>query len=440
MSKVRWRFVLEIALISLAPIVFLTSHNLAGSLGVLAFSAYEWISRSVREESPTWWKAYFPAVAAVTVAALTLIQPVERVEIPQFLKLSPSDRQDSISPTSSHYVRHDSRNKTVIVFVAGPVSNARLAWSAPDSKTSWPQLLTEDSTFASSDIFEYYSAPATMTRFDFDEFIDQFRITLDANDVFKTHKTVIFISHSLGGTIVQGFLTRYRQQAAFVPFVAFYSVPTSGSALTRLSVIDSQGASSSFIPRNLIDAFSSVGQDWVVSRPRVNTYCVYETKPTMGLVTLDPTNAERYCDRILQVDEDFASIAQPRNVESASYRSFVNAFQDFERVGYHLSASRSSRTETVKQYVSVDCGRVAAGTIPIQLSKQVSEGEEVVATNAQLRGEDNLKASSLELLSHNGPQATVRYQLVGLDKQWTGNCPGGGHATIEVNFIITGPN
>jgi hypothetical protein len=56
--------------------------------------------------------------------------------------------------------------------------------------------------------------------------------------------------------------------------------------------------------------------------------------------------------------------------------------------------------------------------------------------SASLVNVDNLKDFSVSVLDHTDETARVEYRLVGLDRQFLGNCPGGGHGTVVTNFVI----
>lgn len=91
------------------------------------------------------------------------------------------------------------------------------------------------------------------------------------------------------------------------------------------------------------------------------------------------------------------------------------------------------------QYFDVGCGEEKAGVLRVPVPAQLQSNQKVVSVSATLANIDNLKSWNVTVAEHDDNAATVRYSLIGLDRQLFGNCPGGGHGSVVTNFVL-GPN
>jgi hypothetical protein len=89
-----------------------------------------------------------------------------------------------------------------------------------------------------------------------------------------------------------------------------------------------------------------------------------------------------------------------------------------------------------RTYIDVDCERTAAGDLIVQVP--LDPNETIVEVNATVENADNISKSFAAVMRHDERSAVIRYSLRGLDRNTFGlNCPGGGHATIVANFVIS---
>jgi hypothetical protein len=88
------------------------------------------------------------------------------------------------------------------------------------------------------------------------------------------------------------------------------------------------------------------------------------------------------------------------------------------------------------RYFDVDCERVNSGVIEVAAPGIDPNRQAVKSVEATLANIDNLKTWSVKVLNATDRSASVQYQLVGLDRQFLGNCPGGGHGSVVTNFVI----
>lgn len=106
------------------------------------------------------------------------------------------------------------------------------------------------------------------------------------------------------------------------------------------------------------------------------------------------------------------------------------------------STPASASTQIVSgqpHYFDVGCGEVNSNTLQVPLPINLKPGQKLDRTEASLVDRSNLKAgSSVQVLAQSANGATIKYTLIGLDRQLFGNCPGGGHGTVVTSFIVIG--
>ncbi len=104
------------------------------------------------------------------------------------------------------------------------------------------------------------------------------------------------------------------------------------------------------------------------------------------------------------------------------------------------SGATASPTATVitapPQYFEVGCNNEKMGTLEVPTPSAISGTQMIQSVSATLANIDNLKEWSVRVLGHTERSATVEYRLVGLDRQFLGNCPGGGHGSVVTSFVI----
>lgn len=143
------------------------------------------------------------------------------------------------STPTSHYERPSTDKGPfkdgVIVFVHGIFGDAISTWTSSTSGAYWPRLLLGDKAFDGYDIYvANYDSPVFGNTLAVDEVVASLENQLISDEVFKKHREVVFVCHSLGGIIVQQLLLTHRAHASQVPFVYFFSVPEEGSQIATL--------------------------------------------------------------------------------------------------------------------------------------------------------------------------------------------------------------
>jgi triacylglycerol esterase/lipase EstA (alpha/beta hydrolase family) len=166
-------------------------------------------------------------------------------------------------PEGSRYIRRQNAN-TVVVFVHGVFGGAVGTWTNSLSGAYWPQLLADDPAFQNADVYVYsYATPYVSHSYTIDELIENMRLILTNDEVFKKHKRVVFLCHSMGGIIVRGFLKRYASNAPNVPLVYFFSTPTAGAHVAHLAQFLSKNPQlGGMLPANSENYVSNLERDW----------------------------------------------------------------------------------------------------------------------------------------------------------------------------------
>ena len=58
-----------------------------------------------------------------------------------------------VARADSKYIRHDAKNRQVIVFVHGVMGNSVDTWTNGETKVFWPNLISNDEAFTGANIF-----------------------------------------------------------------------------------------------------------------------------------------------------------------------------------------------------------------------------------------------------------------------------------------------
>src|ERR1700721_1698660 len=98
--------------------------------------------------------------------------------------------------SASGYIKR-SNAEVVIVFVPGLYGDAVSTWTNDRNQAYWPDLISRDTAFRNSDVYVYaYSSPQKRA---IESMVLDLNDRLSGDEVFQTHKRVVFVCHSLGG-------------------------------------------------------------------------------------------------------------------------------------------------------------------------------------------------------------------------------------------------
>jgi len=253
--------------------------------------------------------------------------------LPVCLLLLSGNSQAQDHPIRSQYIRLANK-ESVIVFVHGVLGDAQATWTNDKTKAFWPNLIKEDPFFKGFDIYIYsYSSPFRGAAYTVDELVEDMRRDLDNSDIFRKHKEVVFLCHSLGGIVVRAFLARYRTQALQVPMIYFFSTPTTGAQIAELGrLLSNNPQLRTLLPMGSAnDYLASIQKDWLAANFPIASYCAYETQDTLGVRVVTEANATNLCNRRLDpINANHIDMVKPRDRSDVPYVSFRNAVRELQ--------------------------------------------------------------------------------------------------------------
>jgi len=342
----------------------------------------------------------------------------------------------------SRYIRRTNAD-TVIVFVHGIFGGSVGTWTNSETHAYWPTLLLDDAAFKGADVYVYsYSTPYFGPSYTIDELIENMRLVLENDEVFQSHKRVVFLCHSMGGLLVRGYLKRYQGQATQVPLIYFYSTPTAGSQITQLAHFMSKNPQlKGMLPAHAGDFVTDLQHDWRALPTHPNSRCAYETLDTYGIRIVDEQSATALCDGPVDpIRASHIDIVKPRDKNDISYVAFREAFQASQQPAAGNPPPQAIGTVQTARSVDVDCGQVRDDTALIPPPIDIKPEQKIVDAVASLQQASNLKEQQVEVKGLDPQQsAKVHYRLVGLDKAADGVCPAKGFGIILVSFIVSQP-
>jgi pimeloyl-ACP methyl ester carboxylesterase len=361
----------------------------------------------------------------------------------------PPVRQATLARSArSHYERRTNA-EGVVVFIHGVFGDAESTWTNAESGAFWPDLLSHDDAFNDSDIYVLaFDSPYLRTASTVDELVEQVHQDLVADEVFSTHKRVIFLCHSMGGLVTRKLLTRYQPLAEIVPLIYFFATPTEGADVTRIvRALSGNPQIANMSPAGADNYVTLVQRDWRAARFRTVSRCAYEEKPH-GLQIVSQMSASQLCDGpVLPIPRDHIGIVKPLDRNDPSYVAFRTAYVEAGTPTASATANPPSSPRAVElttaalvaKLVEVRCGATADQTIRMPFSSAQHPGQRMVDAIVSIQQASNLKYASAEVQDRTATDVIVRYRLAGLDPDAAGRCALGGQAALTLAFVLTGP-
>jgi len=350
----------------------------------------------------------------------------------------------SVGPTggleSSRYIRRQNAD-TVIVFIHGIFGGAVGTWTNSQSGGYWPQLLVDDPAFQNADVYVYsYATPYVGHSYTIDELIENMRIILTNDEIFKKHKRVVFLCHSMGGLVLRGYLKRYALNAPQVPLAYFFSTPTAGAHVTQLARFLSKNPQlGGMLPANSENYVSNLERDWRAMPYHVNSHCAYEIQDTYGIRIVDEQSAASLCDGPVDpVDANHIDIVKPKDRGAVQYIAFKEAYSNISESSLPPDSLTTGTVQTGRT-IEVECGKVREATALIAPPIEIKPQQKVIDAIASLQEASNLKEQKVEMRGLVNQMAQIHYRLVGPDNPVTGPCPAKGMAVVLVTFVLSQP-
>ena len=211
----------------------------------------------------------------------------------------------------SRFIKKSGRDD-VIVFVHGLTGNARDTWFNNDTQAYWPDLAAKDELLATHfDVYvvDYYSPLLTHAQ-TIEEVTTQVLLKLQDRSLFRDYKSVIFVTHSMGGLIVKNLLVKLNtpgnesklRQVHAVMYLGTPAQGSDGASWARWLTLNRQVKD--LLPADANTFLQSLENNWQNLITERNTrkalypksFCVYETLPTFGATIVSRRNAQTFCD------------------------------------------------------------------------------------------------------------------------------------------------
>jgi hypothetical protein len=90
-----------------------------------------------------------------------------------------------------------------------------------------------------------------------------------------------------------------------------------------------------------------------------------------------------------------------------------------------------------RQNFNVDCGGGNSNTLHVPLESTLSNDYTVQSARATIEDTSNLQSANAQVVSQQADGVDVQYSYRGLNRELFGNCPGGGHGTLVVQFQLS---
>jgi hypothetical protein len=249
------------------------------------------------------------------------------------------------------------------------------------------------------------------------------RLILANDEVFKKHKRVIFLCHSMGGIVVRGFLKRYSFNAPQVPLIYFFSTPTAGAHITQLARFLSKNPQlGGMLPADSENYVNNLEHDWRAMPYHVNSRCAYETEKTYGFKIVDEQSAASLCDGPLDpINTNHIDIVKPKDNQAVQYIAFRQAYSEIAQASLPPTTFKAGFVQTGRS-IDVECGQVRDATALIPPPIEIKPTQKVIDAIASLQEATNLKEQKVEMKGLVNQMAQVHYRLVGLDIPAAGPC------------------
>lgn len=223
-----------------------------------------------------------------------------------------------------------SNKPVVVIFVHGIFGANNDTWL--NQGTSFPQMLASDPEFQmQTDVFLFeYATPKLCSAPPIAGLAGQLRGSLEDHRVFEDHKSVVFLSHSMGGLVVRQYLLT-KHDLDKVAMLYFYATPTNGSELTEAArEISSNPQLRGLLPLEQNDLLQSIHEGWLQWKEAkgVPSYCAYETLPTFGVWVVKQSSATALCNQPSDpMSADHIDIVKPADPSDPRYSRFAAALR-----------------------------------------------------------------------------------------------------------------
>jgi pimeloyl-ACP methyl ester carboxylesterase len=374
-----------------------------------------------------------------------------------------------VGSVAGKYVRPPAHDR-VIIFVNGIFGDGTGTWTNSTTGKYWPALLAADPDFAGVDVYVHsFISPHLSNAQQILELAGRMKDLLETDGVIAKHTELVFLCHSMGGLVTRAFLLNARLPASKTPMIYFFATPTAGANVAGIAahlsanpqLVDMKPLEDGGYVKNLREQWLQTSNDSALDYPnKIASFCAYELKDTWAFRVVPEISATYLCNHETRgVVGDHLDIVKPADENADQYRFFKAAYD--RQFGQEAAPIRTAfamrrmipfaaaspelrlgqlRAATVvlkqvkpaSQSIDVGCEEEKKGELEAKVD--LEPGETVSQVKADIVNGNNLKSSSTAVVRASNGTATVGYTLRGLDRA---NCPGGGHADVIVNFVVT---
>jgi pimeloyl-ACP methyl ester carboxylesterase len=252
-------------------------------------------------------------------------------------------------------VRQDAANETAVVFVHGIFGNRIETWTSKSSAAYWPRMLVTDQRFDGANIYTAeYRSRMWERGLDVEQTAQQLHWTLQP--ILASHKSVVFVCHSLGGIVVREYLLQFRIAPEKVPMIYFFGTPSEGAEIAVWAKLVSPNAQLSQLSGGNRSYLDKLGDRWInggYAGP-VKSFCAYED-PSRFPNVVDPQSAKFGCNSgVFPLLENHSGIVKPRDTDAAPHRALATAYREVIHNGapppFAIAATALVPAETPESY------------------------------------------------------------------------------------------
>lgn len=270
-----------------------------------------------------------------------------------------------------------------------------------------------------------------------DEVVGNLESRMQNDGVFQ-HREVVFVVHSLGGSVIQRLLLTHREHAPQVPFIYFFSTPETGAQIAKAGhALSADPLLAEMFPGDGNDYLLNLESEWrAANYQNIHRYCAYEKKPIHGVLVVDRLSGTRNCESAVAINQDHGGIVKPCSRGDDSYIALQNAVRWNPIAPRKIPTKLDTITKNWTSYQEVGCNQTNAQTIEASVALDPAFKERVTAVTGAFSNIDKIQgASPVAVTLTSANTAKVTFSFNGLDAGLTG-CPGGGHTTVVVTFTV----
>jgi len=272
----------------------------------------------------------------------------------------------------SCFYKQSPESKKLIIFVHGVFGSGATTWRDPNSRVSWPEMVSLDDRFLDHDIYLInYKSPYLGGAPNIHETGGIELERMLSRKVFQNYQEIYFIAHSMGGLVVKSMLTRLNHgegddviRLRRVKGVMFLGTPAQGANLAEFwskismnpQIENMERAQFNAYLQSLEDQWIQLIEDRDAARgafPKV--YCAYETEKTFFSRVVARELAASRCDGgIKPMPLKHENLATPKSKDDDPYLWAMAGIYEAGVIAQERKES-AKQGESADEVVHIDC-------------------------------------------------------------------------------------